>query len=127
MPRHTVSKAEYLRILNETLARHPAYSAGMAFHNILPDGSHSYEIVMPASVPDRVRAEQVFDAVANEVRQRYACVPRGQAITRRRRLLRVSETGAGYERQTSPPRQNQPALDAHRFCQVVDHPSQPVT
>jgi hypothetical protein len=73
MPRHTVSKAEYLRILNETLSRHPAYSAGMAFHNILPDGSHSYEIVMPASIPDRVRAEQVFDAVANEVRQRYAC------------------------------------------------------
>jgi len=71
MARHKVSKAEYLRILNETLSHHPAYSAGMAFHNILPDGSHSYEIVMPASVPDRVRAEQVFDAVANEVRQRY--------------------------------------------------------
>lgn len=47
----------------------------MAFHNILPDGSHSYEIVMPASVPDRVRAEQVFDAVANEVRQRYVDAP----------------------------------------------------
>jgi len=73
MLRHTVSKAAYLRILNETLSRHPAYSAGMAFHNILPDGSHSYEIVMPASIPDRVRAEQVFDAVANEVRQRYVC------------------------------------------------------
>jgi hypothetical protein len=26
------------------------------------------------SVPDHVRAEQVFDAVANEVRQRYVCV-----------------------------------------------------
>ena len=73
MPRHTVSKAEYLRILNETLSRHPAYSAGMTFHNILPDGSHSYEIVMPASVPDRVRAEQAFDAVANEVRRQYVC------------------------------------------------------
>lgn len=71
MPRHTVSKAEYLRVLNETLSRHPAYSAGMAFHNILPDGAHSYAIVMPASIPDRVRAEQVFDAMANEVRQRY--------------------------------------------------------
>jgi hypothetical protein len=73
VPRHTVSKDAYLRILNETLLRHPAYYAGMAFHNILPDGSHSYEIVMPTSVPDRVRAEQVFDEVANEVRQRYVC------------------------------------------------------
>ena len=73
MPRHKVSPDEYLRILNETLSRHPAYSAGMAFQNILPDGSHSYEIVMPASVPDRVRAGHVFDAVANEVRQQYVC------------------------------------------------------
>jgi hypothetical protein len=56
MARHTVSKDAYLRILNETLTHHPAYSDGMAFHNILPDGSHSYEIVLPASVPDRVRA-----------------------------------------------------------------------
>jgi hypothetical protein len=73
MPRHKVSTDEYLRILNETLTHHPAYSAGMAFLNILPDGSHSYEIVVPASVPDRVRAGHVFDAVANEVRQRYVC------------------------------------------------------
>jgi hypothetical protein len=73
MPRHRVSKDEYLRILNETLTRHPAYSTGMAFQNILPDGSHSYAIVVPASVPDRVRAGHVFDAVANEVRQRYVC------------------------------------------------------
>ena len=73
MARHKVSREEYLRILNETLSRHPAYSAGMAFQNILPDGSHSYEIVMPVSVPDRVRAEQVFDAVANEVRRHYVC------------------------------------------------------
>jgi hypothetical protein len=71
MARHTVSKDAYLRILNETLTHHPAYSDGMAFHNILPDGSHSYEIVLPASVPDRVRAGHVFDAGANEVRQRY--------------------------------------------------------
>ena len=41
--------------------------------NILPEGAHSYEIVLPASVPDRVRAGHVFDAVANEVRQRYVC------------------------------------------------------
>jgi hypothetical protein len=40
----------------------------MAFHNILPEESQSDEIVMPASVPDRVRAAQVFDAVANAVR-----------------------------------------------------------
>ena len=73
MAQHKVSREEYLRILNETLSRHPAYSAGMAFQNILPDGSHSYAIVMPASVPDRVRAEQVFDAVANEVRRHYVC------------------------------------------------------
>ena len=73
MARHRVSKAEYLHILNETLTHHPAYSDGMAFQNILPDGSHSYEIVLPASVPDRVRAGHVFDAVANEVRQRYVC------------------------------------------------------
>jgi hypothetical protein len=73
MPRHIVSTDEYLRILNETLTHHPAYSEGMAFQNILPDGSHSYEIVLPPSVPDRVRAEQVFDAVANEVRQHYVC------------------------------------------------------
>ena len=71
MPRHIVSTDEYLRILNETLTHHPAYSEGMAFQNILPDGAHSYEIVLPASVPDRVRAGHVFDAVANEVRQRY--------------------------------------------------------
>ena len=71
MPRHKVSKDEYLRILNETLTHHPAYSAGMAFQNIFPDGSHSYEIVLPASVPDRVRVGHVFDAVANEVRRRY--------------------------------------------------------
>jgi len=90
MPRHTVSKAEYLRILNETLSRHPAYSAGMAFNNILPDGSHSYEIVMPASVPDRVRAEQVFDAVANEVRQRY-----GYARTARTSDDEETETSEG--------------------------------
>ena len=73
MARHTVSKGAYLRILNETLTQHPAYSDGMAFHNILPDGSHSYEIIVPASVPDRVRAGHVFDAVANEVRRRYVC------------------------------------------------------
>jgi hypothetical protein len=73
MPRHKVSKDEYLRILNETLTHHPAYSEGMAFQNILPDGAHSYEIIVPASVPDRVRAGHVFDAVANEVRQRYVC------------------------------------------------------
>jgi hypothetical protein len=41
MARHNVSREEYLRILNETLSCHPAYSAGMAFQNILPDGSHS--------------------------------------------------------------------------------------
>ena len=64
MPRHTVSKDEYLRILNETLTHHPAYSEGMAFQNILPDGLHSYAIVVPASVPDRVRAGHVFDAAA---------------------------------------------------------------
>jgi hypothetical protein len=73
MPRNKVSKDEYLRILNETLTHHPAYSEGMAFQNILPDGSQSYEVVMPASVPDRIRAEQVFDIVANEVRQHYVC------------------------------------------------------
>ena len=73
MARHTVSKDEYLRILNETLRRHPAYSAGMAFHNILPDGLHSYAIVMPASVPDAVQATQVFDAVAHAVRRQYVC------------------------------------------------------
>jgi hypothetical protein len=43
----------------------------MAFHNIVPDGPQSYEIVMPTSVPDRVRAAQVFDAVANAVRRQY--------------------------------------------------------
>jgi hypothetical protein len=71
MPRHKVSKDEYLRILNETLTHHPAYSEGMAFTKILPDEPQSYEIIMPASVPDRVRAAHVFDAVANDVRQRY--------------------------------------------------------
>ena len=79
MPRHKVSKDDYLCILNETLLRHPAYSAGMAFQNILPDGPHSYEVVLPASVPDRVRAEQVFDVVANEVRQRYVCARAARA------------------------------------------------
>jgi hypothetical protein len=71
MPRHKVSRDEYLRILNETLTHHPAYSEGMAFTDILPDGPHSYEIVMPTAVPDRVRAGHVFDAVANDVRQHY--------------------------------------------------------
>lgn len=88
MARHKVSKDAYLRILHETLLRHPAYSAGMAFQNILPDGSHSYEIVMPASVPDCVRAEQVCDAVANEVRQRYVCAP-------------IASTGDDEETETS--------------------------
>ena len=37
MARHTVSKDAYLRILNETLTHHPAYSDGMAFQNILLD------------------------------------------------------------------------------------------
>jgi hypothetical protein len=74
MPRHKVSTDEYLRILNETLTRHPAYSEGMAFQNLSPEGVHSYEIVLPASVPDRVRAGHAFDAVANEVRRRYICV-----------------------------------------------------
>jgi hypothetical protein len=73
VPRHTVSEDEYLRILNETLRRHPAYSAGMAFHHILPDGPHSYAIVMPASVSDGVQAAQVFDAVAHAVRRQYVC------------------------------------------------------
>jgi hypothetical protein len=73
MARYKVSTDEYLRILNETLTHHPAYSAGMAFQDILPDGLHSYEIIVPASVPNRVRAGHVFDAVANEVRQRYVC------------------------------------------------------
>ena len=71
MARHKVSRDEYLRILNETLTEHPAYSDGMAFQHILPDEPHSYEIVIPASVPARMRAEHVFDAVANEVRARY--------------------------------------------------------
>jgi len=43
----------------------------VAYPNFAP--ATSYEIVMPTSVPDRVRAEQVFDEVANEVRQRYVC------------------------------------------------------
>ena len=73
MARQKVSTDEYLRILNETLTHHPAYSEGMAFQHILPDGAHSYEIIVPASVPDRVRAGHVFDTVANEVRQRYVC------------------------------------------------------
>jgi hypothetical protein len=73
MARYKVSTDEYLRILNETLTHHPAYSDGMAFQHILPDESHSYAIIVPASVPDRVRAGHVFDAVANEVRQRYVC------------------------------------------------------
>jgi hypothetical protein len=88
MARHKVSRAEYLRILNEALSRHPAYSAGMAFHNILPDGAQSYAIVMPASVPDHVRAEQVFEAVANEMRQRYVCA-------------RAASTGDDEETETS--------------------------
>jgi hypothetical protein len=79
MARHKVSKAAYLGILNETLSRHPAYSAGMAFHNILPNEPQSYEIVLPASVPDHVRAEHVFDAVAHEVRQRYVCARTARA------------------------------------------------
>jgi hypothetical protein len=74
MPRHKVSQDEYLRILNETLTQHPAYSEGMAFKKILPDGPQSYEIVMPAPVPDRVRAAHVFDAVANDVRRRCVYV-----------------------------------------------------
>ena len=73
MARHPVSREDYLQILNETLRRHPAYSAGTAFHTILPDGPHSYEIVIPTSVPDRVRAAQVFDAVAHAVRRQYVC------------------------------------------------------
>ena len=88
MARPKVSKDEYLRILNETLTHHPAYSEGMAFQNILPDGSHSYEIIVPASVPDRVRAGHVFDAVANEVRQRYVCA-------------RAASTGDDEETETS--------------------------
>ena len=60
----------------------------MAFQNILPDGLHSYAIVVPASVPDRVRAGHVFDAVANEVRQRYVCT-------------RAAKTGDDEETETS--------------------------
>lgn len=72
---HKVSREAYLRIVKATLTHHPASSAGMACQYILPDGAHSYEIVMPASVPDRVRAEQVFDAVANAVRRHAVCAP----------------------------------------------------
>jgi hypothetical protein len=68
---HTVSKDAYLRILHATLTQHPAYRAGMALTNILPDGPQSSEIVLLASVPDRVRAAHMFDAVANEVRRHY--------------------------------------------------------
>ena len=88
MARQKVSTDEYLRILNETLTHHPAYSAGMAFQNIIPDGSHSYEIIVPASVPDRVRAGHVFDTVANEVRQRYV-------------YARAASTGDDEETETS--------------------------
>ena len=73
MARQNVSKDAYLRILNATLTRHPDYMAGMAFHNIIPDGPHTYEVILPASVSDRRRAEQVFDAVAHEVRRHYVC------------------------------------------------------
>jgi len=103
MPRHKVSKDDYLRILNETLTHHPAYSEGMAFKNILPDGPHSYEIVLPASVPDRVRAAHVFDAVANDVRRRYV-------------YARPERTGGNEETETSEkkmglPQQGQYAPD----------------
>ena len=46
---------------------------GWRFTHILPDGPHSYAIVMPASVPDGVQAAQVFDAVAHAVRRQYVC------------------------------------------------------
>ena len=88
MPRHKASKDEYLRILNETLTHHLAYSAGMAFKNIIPDGPQSYEIVMPASVPDRVRAVHMFDTVANDVRRRYV-------------YARPEATGGAEETETS--------------------------
>jgi hypothetical protein len=88
MPQHKVSKDEYLRILNETLAHHPAYSAGMTFKNILPDGPHSYEIVIPAPAPDRVRVAHMFDAVANDVRRRYV-------------YARPERTGGDEEAETS--------------------------
>jgi hypothetical protein len=69
MPRHTVSKDAYLRILHATLTQHPVYRAGMALTTLLPDGSQRSEIVLLASVPDRVRAAHMFDAGANEVRR----------------------------------------------------------
>jgi hypothetical protein len=50
----------------------------MAFKNILPDGPHSYEIVIPASVPDRVRAAHMFDAVAKDMRRRYVYARSGR-------------------------------------------------
>src|SRR5262245_66442363 len=97
MARHSVSKDAYLCILNETLLRHPAYSAGMAFQNILPDGAHSYEIVIPASVPDRVRAAHVFDAVATEVRQRYVCARTvSPGDEEEKETSEGGETGTGY-------------------------------
>jgi hypothetical protein len=88
MARHKVSRDAYLRILNKSLSEHPAYSEGLAFKHILPDAPHSYEIVIPASVPDRVRAAHVFDAVANEVRQHYMCA-------------RAARTGDDEETETS--------------------------
>jgi hypothetical protein len=47
MARQKVPKDADLRIFNATLSHHPDDMVGMAFHHIIPDEPHIYEIALP--------------------------------------------------------------------------------
>ena len=78
MERQTVSRKEYLRIMNEKLRNHPGWreikdKAGieLEFKDIMPNLQNSYGVRMPSEKEHKEQAEQIYEEVLAEMRQQY--------------------------------------------------------
>ena len=79
MERQTVSREEYLRILNQKIRNHHGWQEikekariELAFKDIMPNLQNSYGLIMPFEQEYRERADQMYEEVLAEMRQQYA-------------------------------------------------------
>ena len=78
MERQTVSRKEYLHIMNEKLRNHPRWQeikdkAGIEldFQDIMPHFNNSFVIRWPFAKAHREGANQMYEAVLAEMLQQY--------------------------------------------------------
>jgi hypothetical protein len=78
MERQTVSREEYLRIMNEKLSNHHGWQevqdkaeVELEFKDIMPNLKNSYGVTMPSEKEHKERAEQIYEEVLAEICQQY--------------------------------------------------------